>query len=87
VQNIRQGLVLLEGEYVIGGIKVGKGKWSDGRSYVGEWESGVPHGKGEMTWPGEGGRKLKGKWRHGEIVSGKVWTLARNEAAVAPPGL
>jgi ubiquitin len=87
VQKIRQGLVLLEGEYVIGGITVGKGQWSDGRSYVGEWASGVPHGKGEMTWPGVGGRKLKGKWSHGEIVSGKVWTLVRSEAAVAPPGL
>jgi hypothetical protein len=62
------------------GINVDNGQWSDGRSYVAEWESGVPYGKGEMTWPDAGGRMMKGKWRHGEIVSGKVWTLVRNEA-------
>ena len=84
-QKFRQGLVLLEGEYIIGGIRVGRGKWSDGRVYVGEWDRGMPHGKGEMTWPGAGGKKMKGTWSHGEMKSGKVWTLVAKDAEAAVP--
>jgi large subunit ribosomal protein L40e len=84
-QKFRQGLVLLEGEYINGGISVGRGKWSDGRVYVGEWERGVPHGKGEMTWPGAGGKKMKGRWIRGEMTSGKVWTLVAKVAEAAVP--
>ena len=81
-QKFRQGLLLLEGEYIKGGISVGSGQWSDGRAYVGEWDRGVPHGKGAMTWPGAGGRKLEGRWRHGEMISGKVWKLVPKDDAV-----
>ena len=75
---MRSGLELLDGEYSSSDqIKKGKGQWRDGRVYVGDWESGVPHGKGEMSWPGAdgGARKLKGTWVGGQMVSGKEWTL------------
>ena len=77
--------MLLEGEYIIGGIRVGRGEWSDGRVYVGEWDRGMPHGKGEMTWPGAGGEKMKGRWSHGEMKSGKVWALVAKDAEAAVP--
>ena len=75
--EMRRGVELLDGEYSGGWIKRGKGQWRDGRVYVGEWESGLPHGKGEMTWPSAdgGARKLKGTWMGGKMVSGKEWTL------------
>jgi hypothetical protein len=45
----------------------------------------MPHGKGEMTWPGAGGKKMKGTWSHGEMKSGKVWKLVAKDAEAAVP--
>jgi hypothetical protein len=61
------------------GIYEGKGCWSDGRKYKGEWNrSEVPHGHGEMTYPGGVGvgRKEIGAFRDGAFVSGEVWACA-----------
>ncbi len=81
-QKFREGLVLLEGEYKKnGGITEGRGQWSDGRVFEGGWAAGVPDGKGEMTWPC--GRKLKGRWRRGEITSGTVRSLEGKKDAEA----
>ena len=58
----------------------GTGSWSDGRVYKGQWQDGVPHGKGEMTHPGGVGvgRKMVGNWSEGVFDSGCVWALVES---------
>jgi ubiquitin len=79
--RMRQGLVREEGVYLCAegrtGIYEGKLLWSDGREYQGQLsDSGVPHGRGAMTYPGIVGgaakRKEKGEWKDGVFQSGEV---------------
>ncbi len=57
------------------GIYQGKGCWSDGCVYNGEWNGLVPHGRGVMTRAGGVGvgRKEEGVWHEGVFQSGSVW--------------
>ena len=64
-KKILEGFVW-EGEYEDNSIKKGILTWPDGKKYVGQFERGQPHGKGQFKCPN--GSPLEGEWRNSTLL-------------------